>query len=307
MKRRTAGILFAALLAGHCPDALAGYSRGGSFSAPGYGARAWGMGGAAVAIGSDEAATCWNPALLSLVDRGWLGLSYVEPVPGAGVRQSYVAYARPLKRGAADEPELAFNEHALGILYGNLSFDIPDGRGYAENSLLIGYAYSPEYFVSVGASVGVLVASGDIGDVEARGTTFSAGLRVALLERLTLGAVVGNAFSYLMFDSGEDYPLARSFTLGLGVRLLENATVEGDVVGAFGGISRVVLGGEATLFSDLLALRGGASAITAGESRVVPHVGLGIAFRRFRLDYNANLDSEEAFGDTHRFSLAVGL
>lgn len=265
------------------------------------------MGGAAVAIGSDEAATYWNPALLSLIDRGRLGLSYVEPVPGADVRQSFLAYARPLKRGAADEPQLAFNEHAFGIVYSNLSFDAPDGRGYSENSLLVGYSFSPEHFVSVGASVGFLVASGDIGNVEANGTTISAGLRVALLERLTLAAVVSNAFSYLMFDSGEDYPLARSFTLGLGMRLLENATLEGDIVGAFGGISRVILGGEATLFSDLLALRGGVSAITAGESRVVPHMGLGVGFRRFRLDYNANLDSEEAFGDVHRFSLAVGL
>ncbi len=63
----TAGVVFS--------PALAGYSRGGGFTDPGYGARAWGMGGAAVAVGSDEGATFWNPALLSLIERGRLGFS----------------------------------------------------------------------------------------------------------------------------------------------------------------------------------------------------------------------------------------
>lgn len=265
------------------------------------------MGGAAIAIGADEGATYWNPALLSLLDRGRLGLSYVEPVPGAEVRHSFLAYARPVKRGVADEPGLAFNEHTAGVVFSNLSLEIPDGRSYTENALLIGYSYSPEYFVSVGVSAGVLLASSDVGEFDARGTTFNAGIRVALLERFTLGVVVRNAFSYVMFDSGEDYPLDRSLGLGLGVRLLENATVEGDVIGAFGGIARVVVGGEATFFADLLALRGGVSAVTAGENRVLPHMGIGVGFRRLRLDYNANFDGEEAFGDTHRFSLGVGL
>jgi hypothetical protein len=307
MRRSFSGILLAVLVLGLCPPAQAGYSRGGVFTAPGYGARAWALGGAATAIGADEGATYWNPALLSLLGRGRLGLSYVEPVPGAEVRQSFVAYAVPLKRGVADEPQLSFNEHTIGVLYSNLLLEVADGRAYTENSLLIGYSYAPEYFVSVGASVGVLLGSDDIGTADAKGTTVSAGIRVELAERLTLAAVVQNAFSHVMFDSGEDYPLDRSFTLGLGVRLLKNATIEGDVVGAFGGVARAVLGGEATLFSDALALRGGVSAITAGESRAVPHVGLGVGFRRFSLDYNANLDSEEAFGGTHRFSLAEDL
>jgi hypothetical protein len=185
--------------------------------------------------------------------------------------------------------------------------DISDGRAYTENSLLIGYSYSPEYFVSIGASLGLLLASSDIGNFDAKGTTCSAGIRLVLLPRVTLGAVVRNAFSKIMFDSGEDYALDRSLTLGLGVRLFKNATLEGDIVGAFRGIARAVLGGEATFFSDLLALRGGISAVTAGENRVLPHMGIGVGFRRFHLDYNANFDSEEAFGNTHRFSLSVGI
>jgi hypothetical protein len=265
------------------------------------------MGGAAVAVGSDEGATYWNPALLSLLDARRLGFSYVELVPGATARHSYLAYARPLKRGAADEPDLAFNEHAFGLLYGNLLLELSDGQKHSENSLVIGYSYSPEHFVSVGASMGLLLSSGDVGGFDAKGTTVNVGLRVVLLEHLTLGAVGRNVFSQVMFDSGEDYALDRSFALGLAYRLFPNTTLEGDVVAAFGGIARVVLGGEATMFSDLLALRGGLALVTAGENRVLPHMGIGIHFRRIYLDYNANFDTEEAFDDTHRFSLAIGL
>lgn len=296
-----------ALALGIFSPALAGYSRGGSFTDPGYGARAWGMGGAAVAIGADEAAVYWNPALLSLLDGGRLGLSYVEPVPGADLRQSHLAYARPLERGAADEPGLGFNRHAVGLLYSNLRLEVPDGRAYSENTLLVGYSYAHDYLLSVGVSMGVLFAAGDIGNFDAKGTTVNAGIRTALFERVHLGFTVRNAFSHLMLDSGEDYSLERTLTLGVGARVFENATLEGDVVSAFGGIARVVLGGEATFFSDILALRGGVSAVTAGESRVLPHMGIGIGVRRFRLDYNANFDAEEAFGDTHRFSLVVGI
>jgi len=300
-------IMAAAVLCAVSSPVVAGFSRGGSFTAPGYGARAWGMGGAAVASGSDEGATYWNPALLSLLDGRRLGFSYVDLVPDATARHSYLAYASVVERGTADEPGLAFNEHAFGLLYGNLLLELSDGRKYTENSLLIGYSYSPEYFVSIGASMGVLLSSGDIGGFDAKGTTFNLGLRTALRERLTLGAVCRNVFSRVMFDTGEDYALERSFTLGLAYSIFPNVTLEGDVVSAYGGVARVVLGGEATLFSDLLALRGGMSGVTAGENRALPHMGIGIHFRRIRLDYNANFDTVEAFDDTHRFSLSIGL
>jgi len=297
----------AAVLSAACSPAAAGFSRGGSFTAPGYGARAWGMGGAAVAWGSDEGATYWNPALLSLLDEGRLGFSYVNLVADATARHSYLAYARALKRGTADDPDLVFNEHAFGALYGNLLLELSDGRKYTENSLLIGYSYSPEHFVSIGASVNVLLSSGDIGDFDAKGTAVNLGARALLLEHLTLGVVCRNMFSRVMFDTGEDYALQRTLTLGLACSIPPNATIEGDVVGAYGGIARVVLGGEATFFSDVLSLRGGMSGVTTGDNRILPHMGIGVHLSRIRLDYNANFDTAEAFGNTHRFSLSIGL
>ncbi|UCH84060.1 MAG: hypothetical protein JSW50_16800 [Candidatus Latescibacterota bacterium] len=288
-------------------SAFAGYSRGGSFVAPGYGARAWGMGGAAVAIGSDEGATYWNPALLSLMHRGRLGFTYVDLVPGAEAQQSYLAYARGINHGNADEPGLGFSTHSFGILYGNLSLELSDGQRYTENTLLAGYAYSPDYFWSVGASLGLLLSTGDLGELEAKGTTITVGFRIELLETLTFGAVGRNLFSQIMFDSGENYALQRSLTLGFAYRASEIFVVEADMVGAYGGVARLVLGGEAALFSNRLMLRGGISAVTTGENRSIPHLGIGVKIRRVFVDYNANFDTEEAFDKTHRFSLAIEL
>ncbi|UCG51241.1 MAG: hypothetical protein JSW58_13745 [Candidatus Latescibacterota bacterium] len=302
-------VVFALALAGclTAPTAHAGYSRGGSFAAPGYGARAWGMGGAAVAFGTDEGATYWNPALLSLLERGRLGFSYVDLVPDADAQQSYLAYARGLYAGPIDGPGLAYSIHSFGLIYSNLSLELSDGKKYSENSFLLGYSYSPDYFWSVGASLGLLLSTGDLGQFEARGTTFNVGFRIALLENLDFGAVGRNVFSKLMFDSGEDYALERSFTFALAYRPWDLILVEGDVVGAFGGIARLVLGGESWLFSEVLALRGGISTITTGENRSVPHFGIGLRISRIQLDYNANFDAAEAFDDTHRFSLAIRL
>jgi hypothetical protein len=297
----------AAVLAGAFSQAAAGYSRGGAFTAPGYGARAWGMAGAAVASGADEGATYWNPALLSLVQRGRIGFSYVNLVPGTESRHSYLAYSRAIVKGPLDAPGLAYAEHALGILYGNLMLELSDGRKYTENSIALAYSYSPEYFISFGASMSLLLSSSDVGEFDGKGTTVTAGIRVVMFDRLTLGLVGRNLFSRVLFDTGEDYQLDRSFTLGAAFGLAHGATLEGDIVAAYGGLARIVVGGEGLFFSNVLALRAGVSGVTTGENRTVPHMGLGIRLGRVHLDYNANLDTQEAFDDTHRLSLAVEL
>ena len=307
MKRLFAYVFVAAFITAAATPALAGYSRGGGFTAPGYGARAWGMGGAATAIGADESATYWNPALLSHLGEKKLGFAYVDLVPGASAQQSYLAFAMPLKEGELDEPGLEYAQHSLGAIYGNLSLDLSDGKKYTENSLLIGYSYAPAYFVSIGASLGMLFSAGDLDNFDSKGTTFSAGIRVALTRKLSLGFVARNMFSKLMFDSGENISLERAYVLGLGYQLVDQFSLEGDFVSAYGGIARMVIGGEAKFFSELLVLRGGLSALTAGENRSVPHMGIGIHFNRIFIDYNANFDSEEAFENTHRFSLGIGL
>jgi hypothetical protein len=153
----------------------------------------------------------------------------------------------------------------------------------------------------------MLLSTGDLGQFEAKGTTLSVGLRVELLESLTFGAVGRNLASQIMFDSGENLGLQRSLTLGVAYRPWEMLTLETDMVGAYGGIARLVIGGEGTFFSDILKLRAGISAVKTGENRSIPHLGIGVKLSRIHLDYNANFDTTEAFDKTHRFSLAIEL
>lgn len=308
MKRTTTYVAGIATLLLWATPLHADYSTGGGFSAPGYGARAWGMGGAAIATVGDESAAFWNPAMLSLLDhRNRIGLSYYNLVPGTDATQSYAAYAHVFKEGPLDEPHLRFAKHAAAAILGNLSLKASSGEGYTENTLRLSYAYSPEYFVSIGVSFTALLSTSDLEAFGSKGTAIDAGLRLKLSRNLTVAAVVRNAFSRLDFDDGAQFALPRSLTVGVARTFFEKLTIEGDAVASHGGVSRLALGGEYIGFAGLLSLRAGAAAMLAGESRSIPYFGMGIKVIRIRLDYNANLDTEDALSDTHRVSLGIGL
>ena len=190
---RTAAAAFviAVLCAAPC---YAGFSVGGSFAAPGYGARAWGMGGATIASGADEESAYWNPAMLGVIDEHRLGVSYSNLVPGTQAQQSYAAYAQPLKQGPVDEPGLEFALHAIGVIYGNLSLELADGQSYSENTLRLSYAYTPLHFMSFGVSFVGLATTSDIDGFGGTGTALDASIRLAISRSMTFAAVLRNAF-----------------------------------------------------------------------------------------------------------------
>jgi hypothetical protein len=295
-----------ALVAIATSQCLADFSVGGSFAAEGYGARAWGRGGAAIAWGADEGAVYWNPALLALLDQKRLGLSYANLIPGTEARQSYVAYAQTLKAGPVDEPGLEFAEHAAGAIYGNLTLELSDGQTYSENALRLSYAYSPLYFLTFGVSFVGLVTSSDIVNFGANGTALDVSTRMALMKRLTFAAVFRNILSQLEFDDGTNLSLPRSYTLGLAYGPIHNLVVESDIEAQFGDISRFVLGGEYMVYHHILAVRAGVSAETVGENRAVTYLGAGVRVKTFYIDYAVSFDSEEAFENTQRFGLGIG-
>ncbi|NIM20772.1 MAG: hypothetical protein GTO51_11190 [Candidatus Latescibacteria bacterium] len=290
-----------------CVPSYGGYSRGGAFTAPGYGARAGAMGGAAIATPGGEEAVFWNPAMLSHIEENRIGISYVNLVPGAKAYHSHVVYARSIKRTDADDIGRALSMHALGVGFGNLYLDLTDGSSYSENTLRFAYAYTPEYFVTFGAAFNILVSTSDFSSFDGTGTSVDAGVRLQLSEALTLGFVARNAASRLSYDDGMNVTLWRSYTFALATDEIPYLSTEADIVIAHGGISRYVLGIESLLYSDAIALRGGLSSFQSGEQRLVPHLGLGFKINRFQLNYNANLDSQKAFEDTHRFSVSAAL
>lgn len=293
-------------LAGNRP-ALADYSRGGAFTAPNYGARAWALGGAAIASVGGEESVSWNPAMLSCLEGRRIGAAFVNLVPGATAYHSHLAYAMTFNQGEAEPTGRQLSTHAFGCLFGNLYLDLAGGGNYTENTFRLAYAWTPDYFLSFGAAFNLLTMSSDYSDFGGSGTTFDAGLRLSLLEDVTFAFVARNAASRLNYSDGADFELSRSYSAGLAVSTIPHLLAEADVIIAHGAVSRYVLGAEGKLFSDVLALRGGLSSLQLGESRTIPHLGFGLKVHRFWVNYNANFDSDKAFEDTHRFSLSASL
>ena len=83
--------------------------------------------------------------------------------------------------------------------------------------------------------------------------------------------------------------------------------IEGDMVYAHGGTSRWIAGAETDYMFGVLALRAGVAAIQTGESRTVPYYGMSVGARWLFIHYNANMDADNAFADTHRFTLSISL
>jgi hypothetical protein len=287
--------------------AHAGYSEGGAFRLPQYGARGWAMGGAAVATVDDESAVSWNPAMLGRLDANRAGASYINLVPGETARQSQIVYAHVLRRAPADGAGRAVARHVVGAMATNLHLELAGGESYDENFVRLAYAFTPDHFVTFAIAGDVFFSSSDVAGFDAVGSSVDFGVRLMLTEHVNVGLVARNAFSRYSYDDGQDYDKARSFTAGVAYNSLPYATIEGDVVFEYGDLARAIAGVETDYIFDLLSLRGGFAHIDTGGSRGVPYLGFGVRALRDRLfiHYNANMDDEKAFEDTHRFTLSV--
>ena len=288
--------------------AHADYSVGGAFRHPGYGARAWGMGGAAIATVDDESAVYWNPAMLALVRGNTIGASYVNLVQGTTSRQSQLAYVHVIARNRGEGGRESAR-HVAGLLYTNINLGIAESNSYNENLLRLVYAFTPEHFISFGFSFEAFFSTSDVDNFGGKGTTVDGSVRLQLTEYTTVGLVVRDAFSRYSFEDGADFQKERNWALGIGFAGLPFVALEGDAVYDHGGVSRLVAGAETEYILGHLALRAGASSLRSGTSRTVLHAGLSVRAleERLNLHYNYNLDEASAFEDTHRFTLSFVL
>jgi len=302
-RRLHSTVLAVALLVAAATSALADFSRGGGFNSAGYGARAWGMGGAAIATVSDEGAVYWNPALLSIVGENRVGFTYTDLIAGVAASRSHVAATFALRKGPEDEPGLKFAYHTVGIMFSNLSLDLAGDANYNENTLSLAYALAPQYFISIGATFNFLFSSSDVEGFGSNGTSFDLGVRLRLARRTSVALVARNVLSQVDFEDGASLTLPRAYTLGVAHRLWI-FTGEADAEASNGGLSRYSLGAEARLWQNNIALRTGVQVKSAGESRMIQYYGFGVRAGLISLDYSAEFDAAEAFGNIQRISMA---
>ena len=197
--------------------------------------------------------------------------------------------------------------HVVGALYTNLRLGIQSGENYDENTIRLAYAYTPDFFVTFAIAVDLFASTSDIQGFDAKGSSVDGALRLILTENFSFGLVARNAFSRMSYDDDADFRKEREFQMGLSSRSVEYVTIEGDIVVAHGKFSRWILGAETDYLFDVFALRAGYALIKTGESRTVPYFGFGARISHLSIHYNANFDKDNAFSDTHRFTLSVSL
>jgi hypothetical protein len=292
------------LLAAVAPGVRADSSMGGAFILPGYGARAWGMAGAVIACIDDESAVDWNPAGIATTAR-CAGVSYAELVPGAFLTQSQAAFAMPL--GRARDNLTGVVRHAAGALYTNVSADIGEGETYSENHLRLAYAYSPQPVVTFAIAGQVAIASSGVTNLDAWGTGVDMAVNLRVTPAWTLAFVGRDAFSRYSYEDGINEQKDRQYVAGIAHRAPGAISLEADFVYVHDGWLRTLVGAETPYLFDRVALRSGIAILSVGEGRSRYSFGISArAARRLFLHYAANVDDENAFGTTHRFSLGVG-
>lgn len=333
MRRRTVIALVMAL--GVAGGGYAGQWRvakyAGESMSIGVGARALGMGGAHVAVASDVTAGYWNPAgLMGLADPQ-LAAMHAERFAGV-VNYDYFGAAAPLGRTLAvaltvtrtavdDIPittRLRNPERALGELYsenGVLVRNTPRIEKYvndAEWAWLLSVARTRSESLWYGVSAKVVHKS--IGDFDAWGLGFDAGVRWNAVERLLVGGVLQDVTTtVLVWDStGTRELLLPSLRLGVAYPLplgwLRGVIVPAcDVDVKFEGRKRAAQlhAGRASAdfhfgleyaFRQVVALRIGSD---------VGHLAFGVGVRLPQLDVDYACLSHDQLGTTHRISLQL--
>lgn len=277
-------------------------SQGGAFRLPAYGARGWGMAGAFIVIVDDESAVDWNPAGLAGTPRT-AGASYLQLIEGVTAGQSQLVFTMPLSR---ERHETGIARHVAGAMLTHLGVDVAGGETYSEDYLRLAYAFTPEPLVSFGFGASGYVSSSGVAGFDGSGTSVDFTGRLSLSKSLSTALVARDVFSRYTYGDGRTHEKEPQYILGL-AWYTPHIAFEGDVVRSFGNWSRVSIGAESAYLFSHVAVRGGISWLSGGEGRAVPAFGVSArAFaNRLTLHYGAALDDEDAFGRTHRMSLAV--
>lgn len=292
----------------------------GEFLRLGMGARAWGLGGAYSAVGTDATAVYWNPANLADLSGRDLMLMHSETF-GALLNYDAAAFALPAPRYGTDFG-VGFALFRLGgdiqrTRLANPSLPISDSNRVVRDGDAVGASDWAAYAglgkrlnsrVAVGASLKLIYR--DLVDVTAVGFGLDVGARYTPHPWWSGAVTVYDLTTTLLaYDNGTKESVNPSMVLGaafhprwerVDVSLVTDGLVqfEGRQLGAQfhqGKISLDLRWGVEVRYRNRLALRGGMDAEN-------PTLGVGVRFRRFSVD--GAWKSDDLLDDSYRFSLS---
>jgi hypothetical protein len=288
--------------------AAADFSTGGVFLPLGHGARAHGLGGAGVPIVRDDGAAYWCPSNLAWLEpQTGFTFMHAQIFPDVGSGYETLSFARRSgnRLGGGDQALLP-SRWAAGVFFGHLGLDF-DTSGWSENRVTLAGAFALNNFTSLGAAVRYLGLSTDFDAGDAHGGGLDLSLSILVARRLFAAVVGRDLWTRVKFDTETWETQEPSIDFGLEYRVGKRGSAVGELVFREGTLRRTIVGLEWRPLREALALRGGWSLESGGESRSFPSAGAGIRFRQFGLDYGAAFEDDDALGVTQRVSLHVGL
>lgn len=294
----------------------------GEFMSTGGGARALGMGGAFVAVGTGAEAGYWNPAGLSTIQYPQI-LGMHSRRFGGIVNYDYAAFAIPFHGDAGlalsiirlavdDIPETAVPRPEMPVSATNRTF-VNRWLSNADYAFYFSYAKKKSDKMRYGANV-KLIRRG-VGDYSAWGIGFDVGVLLNPFGKLQLGANFQDVTTTLVaWNTGRQELISPTLKTGLSYPLNLNkisSTVifAGDIDFRFEGrkfasqahmgeISLDFHAGAEMLIKKVVALR-------IGSDMGYFSAGAGLRLPRLAADY-AFLSHDE-LGKTHRVSLRISI
>lgn len=252
-----------------------------SFLSLGAGPRILGMGGATIGLGTDLAASSWNPAALGWMDQGTIVLSH-SGLDNASL-QEWAAMGGKLGNAGT-------RWSISGLYQGDGSFEGRDASNNPTGSFSVsGFAAGGQLAQQIGrltVGFGVKSVMEQLGDVSGVGTTFDGGLmyRHGILSGGFAFQNLGGHMSY----SGAVYPFPSNYGFGLAVAHPGTGlslAVDANFPYAYANDVRA---GAEWRYKDMLALRAGyrhEMSERPDDPLSGPSFGLGAGTSGFWLDY----------------------
>ena len=284
----------------------------GSFAYGSYGARPLAMGGAFSAIADDGNAAYYNSAGLAFIENKYFLGAYTKPYELDCMKNFYLSYSQP-----------DFGLGSAGLYWANLIVSdlVKDEEGntwddWSEH--VIGYSLAMEVptkmknlRIGVGASLKGFYVNTNIEDDNGHVSSGSGGgfdLGIMLKYKyFSVGANFKDVYSFISYQDHERDILPFTYDAGIGINLLKNYILTTNFVGdKDDALKKIAFGAEASLFKNILMLRGGIANHFGEESRMTLHTGLGINYNNFIFDYAFVLDDEDkALGNSHFFGVTL--